>query len=71
MSIGTGSCVDVAHSDLIGKVVTVAAQDMGANKEIKYPRVKLHRDQVCPKLLFLRVKHNSQIKLRISQTRQL
>jgi len=26
--------------------LTVAPQDMGANKEIQYPRVKLHRDQV-------------------------
>ena len=46
VSIGSGSCVDVASSDLIGQVVTVTPQVMGANKEIKYPRVKLHRDQV-------------------------
>ena len=46
VSIGSGSCVELQSSELIGKVVTVTPQDMGANKEIKYPRVKLHRDQV-------------------------
>ncbi|XP_063674769.1 uncharacterized protein LOC134811671 isoform X2 [Bolinopsis microptera] len=46
VSIGASGCGNVASSELIGKVVTVTPRDMGANKEIKYPRVKIHRDQI-------------------------
>ena len=45
---GSEPCCQVRDSDILGKVLTVTRENMGANKAVKYPRVKLHCDQVRP-----------------------